>query len=82
MWATRSVSRFGDNRAMAENILAQARWQLTDMLLDAGDVPGASAEWSRIAPDDAKKLDQSIQIRLAAGTGTLDALLQELSNTR
>jgi Tfp pilus assembly protein PilF len=76
IWATRSASRFGDNREMAESMLAQARWQLTSMLLDAGDIQGAAAEWSQIAPDDAKKLDHSIEIRLASRTGTLDALLE------
>jgi len=76
VFARRMVARFGDDGDTAENVLAQARWQLTCMLLDAGDVQGAAAEWSRIAPDDAKKLDQSIEIRLASRKGTLDALLQ------
>jgi Flp pilus assembly protein TadD len=76
LFVKRSISRFGDNREIAESVLAQARWQLTSMLLDAGDVQGASAEWSQVAADDAKKLDQTIVIRLAARTGSLDALLK------
>jgi cellulose synthase operon protein C len=74
--AKRSIVRFGDNREVAESVLAQARGQLTSMLLDAGDGKGASAEWSQIDPVYARTLDQSIVIRLASRTGTLDALLQ------
>jgi tetratricopeptide (TPR) repeat protein len=76
LWAHGSVSRFGDNRELAESMLAQSRWQLTSMLLDAGDVQGAAAEWSLVPAKAAKTLDQSIEIRLASHTATLDALLK------
>jgi hypothetical protein len=71
----RVESSFGDERTRAETMLAQARWQLTSMLLDAGDVQGASAEWSQVPPEQARNLDLSVEIRLASRTGTLDALL-------
>lgn len=69
-------SAYGDNRQMAETMVEQARWQLTSMLLDAGDVRNASAELSHVPVEHTRNFDQSVEIRLAARTGTLDALLE------
>jgi Tfp pilus assembly protein PilF len=69
-------SAAGDNRREAETMLAQARWQLTSMLLDAGDVAGASAAWSQIRSDHTGTLDRSVEIRLASRAGGLGALLE------
>ncbi len=68
-------SAFGDERTAAESRVAQARWALTSMLLDAGDVKGASAEMSQVAPEIARSFDVRVPIRLASRAGTLDALL-------
>lgn len=68
-------SAFGDNRQMAESQVTQARWELMSMLLDAGDVHGAAAEWSQVAPEQARLFDSSVEIRLASRTGTLAPLL-------
>jgi Tfp pilus assembly protein PilF len=76
IWTKRVESTFGAAREMAGNMLTQARWQLTSLLLDAGDVKGASLEWSQVASADAEKYDSSVEIRLASRTGTLDALLE------
>jgi tetratricopeptide (TPR) repeat protein len=72
----RMEASFGDERGYAQNQLTQARWQLTSLLLDAGDVKAAAAEWSLVAPESAAKFDPSVEIRLASRTGTLDALLR------
>ncbi|HWB83525.1 MAG TPA: hypothetical protein VG675_05265 [Bryobacteraceae bacterium] len=68
-------STFGDERQSAEAGLVRARWQLASMLLDEGDVRGAQSELNQIPAEDAKKLDRSLEIRLASRAGTLDALL-------
>jgi Flp pilus assembly protein TadD len=75
IWVRRSASSFGYEKERAERNLAQARGQLTSMLLDAGDVKGAVAEWSQVSAEDARMLDRSIEIRLASRTATLDRLL-------
>jgi hypothetical protein len=71
----RVASSFGDERQIAESKVAQARWELTAMLLEAGDVHGATEAWSAIAPEQTRSLDRTVEIRLAARTRTLDALL-------
>jgi hypothetical protein len=76
-------ANFGDNRTIFERVLADTRTQLVSMLLDAGDVKGASAEWSQVPKQYAETFDysaeafNSVTIRLASRTGTLDALLQQ-----
>jgi tetratricopeptide (TPR) repeat protein len=74
--ATQIESVFGDSRQWAETMLADARWQLSSWLLDAGDVKGAVAAFTQISPEAARRLDRSLEIRLASRTGTLDALLE------
>jgi tetratricopeptide (TPR) repeat protein len=69
-------SNFGDQRGYAETQAVQARWQLVRLLLDAGDVKAAAAEWSLIPVESIPGFDQSVEIRLAARTGTLAALLE------
>ncbi|MGA3042647.1 MAG: tetratricopeptide repeat protein [Bryobacteraceae bacterium] len=77
IWTKRVESTFGDTRERAESRLTQARWQLTSLLLDAGDVKGASLEWGQVSSADAAKYDSSVEIRLASRTGTLAALLEQ-----
>jgi Flp pilus assembly protein TadD len=71
----RAEGLFGDDRERADTSITQARWQLTSMLLEAGEVKGASEEWSQIAPEEIRNLDRTVEIRLASCTRTLDALL-------
>lgn len=75
--AKQVAASFGDNRTYAGAALAQARWQLSSMLLDAGDANGAAEMWRQIPADLARTLDLSLEIRLAAGNGTLPKLLEE-----
>ena len=72
----RMSASFGDERDYALTEVTQARLQLTSLLLDAGDVKGAAAEWNLVAPESAAKFDPSVEIRLASRTGALDALLR------
>ncbi len=74
-------SNFGDQRRYAETLAVQARWQLVRLLLDAGDVKAAAAEWSLIPVELIPGFDQSVEIRLAARTGTLGALLERYRST-
>ena len=74
---------FGDNREWRAAQVAGARLQLISMLLDAGDVQGASAEWRLMPPAPAirprwgeNRTRDQIEIRLASRTGTLAALLE------
>ena len=76
----RAASSFGDERQTAESTVAQAEWQLTTMLLGAGDVKEAVAAWSTIAPEQTRNLDRTLEIRLASRTSTLDALLARYSS--
>jgi len=69
-------SNFGDQRGYAETRAVQARWQLVRLLLEAGDAKAAAAEWSLIPVESIPGFDQSVEIRLAARTGTLAALLE------
>jgi cellulose synthase operon protein C len=71
----RAEGLFGDDRERAETNVTEARWQLTSMLLGAGDVKGASEEWSQIAPKQIRNFDRTVEIRLASRTAALDALL-------
>jgi lipopolysaccharide biosynthesis regulator YciM len=75
IWAKQAAATFGDVRATFENTEAQARMQLVSMLLDAGSVREAAAEWSRVPKQYAEAPDVDIAIRLASRTGALDALL-------
>ncbi len=75
IWAKQAAATFGDVRATFENTEAQARMQLVSMLLDAGDVREAAAEWSRVPKQYAEAPDVDIAIRLASRTGALDTLL-------
>lgn len=72
----RAEGLFGDERQSAETSVTQARWQLVAMLLVAGDVKGASAEWSQVTLEQSRNFNPSVEIRLASRTGTLDALLE------
>jgi hypothetical protein len=66
---------FGDNHEYVANQAAGARLRLITMQLDAGDVQGAVAEWS-LVPVNRDSLRDQVEIRLAAQTGSLDALLE------
>jgi tetratricopeptide (TPR) repeat protein len=75
-------ARFGDNREYAVTQATEQRAQLVSMLLDAGDVQAASAEW-RLVPEargrrlwDWNNLRYEIEIRLASRTNALDPLLE------
>jgi cellulose synthase operon protein C len=72
----RAEGLFGDEREYAARGALEARLQLISMLLDAGDVKGASLEWTQVAPEQSRNFDRTVEIRLASRTGTLDALLQ------
>jgi Tfp pilus assembly protein PilF len=74
--AKQANGMFGDSRTSAEYQEAHARWQLVSMLLDAGDVKGAAAEWSQLSPTQASGFDSTVEIRLSARTGTLAALFE------
>ncbi len=67
---------YGYERQNAATLVEQARWQLISMLLDSGDVKGATAELSRVPAEHTRNFDQSIEIRAAAREGALDALLE------
>jgi hypothetical protein len=78
---------FGDNREGGATQVALARLQLISMLLDAGDVQGASAEWRLMPPAPAARprwgesaTRDQVEIRLASRTGTLAALLERYRN--
>jgi hypothetical protein len=66
---------FGDTLTYLDTALAQARWQLISMLLDAGDVNGATEVSRQIHPD--LNMDTTVEIRLAARNGTLAAVLKK-----
>jgi tetratricopeptide (TPR) repeat protein len=72
---------FGYTLTSAETGLTQARWQLASMLLDAGDVKGATAEWSLVSPEMAAGFDPTIEIRLASRNGTLDDILRRYASS-
>ena len=79
----RAQAQFGDNREYGATLAIDYREQLVSMLLDAGDVQGASAEWRLIpAPTssrsrwDGDRYRDGVEIRLASRTGSLDALLE------
>jgi Flp pilus assembly protein TadD len=73
-FARQAEVSFGDARANAAAQTAGARLFRIGLLLDAGDVKGASAEWSLVPADAAGRW--AVEIRLAAAEGTLDALLE------
>jgi hypothetical protein len=75
-------AQFGDNRGYGETQATNYRVQLVSMLLNAGDVQGASAEW-RLIPTVANRLRwgdyrfrDETEVRLASRTGALDRLLE------
>ncbi len=72
----------GDDREYAARRAVGARLFLITMLLDAGDVTGATAEWRRVPPAPPTRNPwerdpsrDAIEIRLAAKHGALSALL-------
>ncbi len=75
----RAEASFGDAREYSVSQATQARLQLISMLLDAGDVTGATAEWSQIpaarSPWEGDQYRDEVEIRLAAKTGSLDSVL-------
>ncbi len=78
----RAETSFGDDREFRAIRAVFVRLQLISMLLDAGDVKGASAEWSQIPPVTGSQprwqrdqLRDEVEIRLASKTGALDSLL-------
>jgi cellulose synthase operon protein C len=74
--AKRAEGLLGDEHEYAQTQLTQARWQLTSLLLDTGDIKAAAAEWSLVPPESAAKFDPSVEVRLASQTGALDSLLR------
>ena len=80
--AKRAEASFGDSREYGDNAATGARLQLVSMLLNTGDVKGASTEWSQIPAitgarpryGDYRYRDE-VEIRLASKTGSLDSLL-------
>jgi len=82
-WAKKAEGQFGDAREAAVNEAAGQRVRLISMLLNAGDVKEASAEWAQLPPARAPRhywerdmLREMLEIDLAAKTGTLAALLE------
>jgi len=74
---------FGDNREFGASRATDARVQLVSMLLKAGDLKGASAEWSQVPAVtgvrsrwDSNQFRDEVEFRLASKTGTLAALLE------
>ena len=81
--AKRAEASFGDNREYGAGLATGARLHLVSMLLNAGDVKGASAEWNQIpgatgarTPWDGYQFRDEVEIRLASKTGNLDSLLE------
>jgi tetratricopeptide (TPR) repeat protein len=75
-------SAVGDNRQSAESAVSQARCELVSMLLNAGDLNGASAEWAQVpaitgprSPDDDSQFRDEVELRLASKAGRLDSVL-------
>ena len=73
---------FGEDAQYVYDENAGAREQLISMLLDAGDIQAASAEWRKLPEPRVARhswerdtFRQKLEIRLAAKTGTLGALL-------
>ena len=73
--AKRAEASFGDNREYGGSQATYARLELITMLLNAGDVKGAAAEWSQI-PATKHPISGDVEIRLASKTGGLEALLE------
>jgi tetratricopeptide (TPR) repeat protein len=74
---------FGDDAQYVWDENAGMRQQLISMLLDAGDIQAASAEWRKLPEPRVARHSwerdtprQKLEIRLAAKTGTLGALLE------
>ena len=73
--AKRTEASFGDNREYGGSQTTYARLELISMLLNAGDVKGAAAEWSQVPAARYPPKDE-VELRLASKTGGLDALLE------
>lgn len=77
----RANSLAGDDSQFAAGEVVNARLRLISLLLDAGDVAAATAEWRNLPPAGARsrwaRFDQRdiVEVRLAVGSGTLAALL-------
>src|ERR1019366_9075270 len=71
----RAEASFGDNRDSGGDQATYARLELISMLLNAGDVKGAAAEWSLI-PAARFPPKEEVELRLASKAGGLDALLE------
>jgi Tfp pilus assembly protein PilF len=71
---SRAEASFGDSREYARSEATSARLELISMLLNAGDVKGASVEWGLI-PAAKYPFRDEVEIRLASKTGGLGPLL-------
>jgi len=73
---------FGDDRQYKNDRLTNFRLRLITMLLEAGDVKGATAEWDLLPPASAKRspwgdrFRDQVEISLASRNGTLGSLLE------
>lgn len=74
IYQKREESLFGDARLYASSQATDARLNLISLLLDRGDTSAAMAEWRRITAAAAPR----VEVRLAAKTGSLGALLDRL----
>ena len=81
--ARRAAASFGDERQWRSDEVAAQRVRLISMLLDAGDVKSALSEWRQVPPLTAARarwdnyqVRDEVEIRLAAKTGGLAALLE------
>ena len=81
--ARHAEASFGDDQQNVTQEDAGAREQLISMLLNAGDVQAASAEWAKLPPVRVSRYSwerdtfrETVEIRIASKAGTLDALLE------
>ena len=74
-FAKRAEASFGDNREYGGSQATNARLELISMLLKAGDVKGAAAEWGQV-PAARYPIRDEVEIRLASKAGSLGPLLE------
>ena len=79
----RAQASFGDTRQFGFSQVDATRLELVSMLLNVGDVQGALSEWKQIPPLtvartrwDSNQFRDEVEIRLAAKTNGLAALLE------